>query len=210
MEWIKTNKYELEAQATKFSNGISTLGTGLSLTAGEITAFGTALTIYDQSLMDWDAALAVVEAASEKFKTDRAAMVKLMRTYNKRMQSSPNITNQKRADIGLPIPGGSTTVTPKVVTQLIAAPFSNGSVKLSWNRSGNARTVVFVIQSSSDAVEWEYVGNTNKVSIELTGFTPGEQQFFRVVATREALSALPSEAVVIYPSGGTQSLTIAA
>ncbi|MBL8048573.1 MAG: fibronectin type III domain-containing protein [Chthonomonas sp.] len=209
-EWIYSNRLELQVQATKFSNGITSLGTGLGLTAGEVTAFGNALTLYNSDMTTWEDAQVAEKSAGQTFYKDKGDLTSLMRKYNKRMQASAGITNAKRAEIGLPIPGTSTTVTPKKVLELLATPVSDGTVKLKWNRSGNASSVIFIVERSSDGVEWEFAANSTSVKITLSDYAPGVQTFFRVVASRGALLATPSDPVVIYGGGEGVQLRVAA
>jgi len=134
-----------------------------------------------------------------------------MRKYNNRMQVSAGITNAKRAQIGLPIPANSSTpVVPKTVIGLIATPYANGTVKLKWNRSGNAEVLTFSIEVSDDATTWDYLTAVTKTNIKLTDFAPGVTKYFRIVATRGTLAAVPSETVVIYSGSGGGALSVAA
>lgn len=209
-DWIKNNRLELQVQATKFSNGIATLGAGLNLTAGEITAFGNALTLYGTDMTAWEDAITIEKTAGATFAKDKGDLGSLMRKYNKRMQAAPGITNAKREEIGLPIPGSSTTVVPKKVLNFLATPVADGTVKLKWNRSGNAQSVIFIIEKSADAIEWEFAANSTSAKITLSGYAPGTTTYFRVVASKGAALATPSDTQVIYAGGEGVSLQIAA
>ncbi|MCE9558565.1 MAG: hypothetical protein K8R88_06400 [Armatimonadetes bacterium] len=211
MNWIKSNRAELLLQAQKFSAGISAEGLTVGMTAPEISGFGTTLSAYSDNLTAVIDARTAYEQAYEAFMGDKTLIVKLMRKYNNRMQASSGITNAKRALIGLPIPAGSSSIVePKTVTGLIATPFANGTVKLKWNRSGNASSVIFNIETSNDSVAWELLTTRTGVAITLSDFAPGETKYFRIVATRGPLSATPSDPVVIYSGSGGGQLSIAA
>ncbi|MCE9557817.1 MAG: hypothetical protein K8R88_02590 [Armatimonadetes bacterium] len=210
MEWIKANRDQLRTQATQFSTGIGVQGPTLNLTASEISGFATVLANYVDELDAVTTTKAAADIAYETFMTEKTLIVKLMRKYNQRMQNAAGITNAKRAEIGIPIPSGSTTVEPKIVTGLVATAFENGDVKLKWNRSGNAQSVIFNIETSDDSVNWSLLTTTTSVRSTLSGFAPGEVKYFRIVATRGTLHATASDPVVIYSGSGGGSLTLAA
>lgn len=211
MDWIKSNRTQLLAQAQQYATGIDNQGLTVGLTAPEISGFGTTVDTYSTALSSVEAAKASYDAFYEAFMTEKASMVKLMRKYNNRMQASSGITNAKRAEIGLPIPSSSSTpVVPQTVTGLLATPYANGTVRLKWNRSGNAETVTFSIEVSEDSVAWDYLTAVTKTNIRLTDFAPGVTKYFRIVATRGTLQAVPSETVVIYSGSGGGELSIAA
>jgi hypothetical protein len=104
-----------------------------------------------------------------------------------------------------------TAVVPNQPVDLLATPFSDGTVSLRWGRNGNPNGVSFLIEAREDgSSEWEFVASTTKARLTVNGFAPGEPRWFRVVATKNDLSSLPSNEAPIYPVGGATTLSVAA
>ena len=81
---------------------------------------------------------------------------------------------------------------------LRADPNANGSVKLKWDRNGNAQTTMFVVETSADGAAWTFLKTTTRCSYLAEGFAPGAAAYFRVTATTSTASSLPSLPVGVY------------
>ncbi|MCE9557330.1 MAG: hypothetical protein K8R88_00110 [Armatimonadetes bacterium] len=199
MDWIVVNREGFRNQARSFSLAITAIGNGLGLLPAEISGFAEKSTVFWEGTDELVMAKAAYESALQRSLTQQEELTAEMRTFNRRMQASPNINNGNRAQLGIPIPAQTRSVVrPVTVSELIATPYANGEVKLKWNRSGNAETIVFNIEMSEDAQSWRLIENTNRASISLSGFAPGVTKYFRIVAKRGKFKAVASTAAAIY------------
>ena len=76
-------------------------------------------------------------------------------------------------------------VAPQTPTDLVVEGFSNGTNKLKFNRNGNKKNTVFIIEAKSgDAVDFVIVGTTTKTTFEHKNQKPGVKTVYRVRAQR--------------------------
>jgi hypothetical protein len=125
--------------------------------------------------------------------------------------NNPNVTDSMLIAAGFaPRDQHRTPAVPKEPTDLLAKPSANGTVKLSWKRNGNARTIIFVVEAKPEVGEWKQVFSTTRTSCVLRDYTPGHGMWFRVIATKQGESSIPSNETPIYHADEDVQLEIAA
>lgn len=203
-KWLSTNFADINALSERFKAGIEVHGTDLGLSSSEVSDFEATQTEYSADYLDFIQAELAYAIARSKLESDRDKVISLLRKFNNRMQSSENITNALRIEIGLPIhrePQRSRD--PQKVDGFTVHPFANGTVKLKWSRSdANGYGTQFFVQTSVEGGPYTNFTMTLRESITLTGFAPGMPVAFRIIAAKESRLAHPSDTKWIYNSGG--------
>ena len=130
--------------------------------------------------------------------------------FTKRIYAKPDVDDTLLLKAGLAPRPVSTARPPQRPLNLVANPSATGEVELTWSRNGNAPNAVFVVETKSSTGNWTIVGQYTRTRITVSGFTPGVTKYFRVTATRNNASSLPSNETLIYGSSGSSELSIAA
>ncbi len=169
-------------------------------TAG-IDALNAGLTALNLSLVSTETAkLAYKSAVEDKdadFQQLRDAISQIARTC----YANPDVTNAMLESVGLSPRGRSRRpVAPTVVTDLIATPNVDGTVKLKWKRGGNLAVTTFLIEKQVGTGAWEFVDSVTASRVTLTNYAPGNPAHFRVIASRNGISAPASNIASIYLS----------
>ena len=193
------------ALATKLkaiSDNVQAAFASYGLTAIQATA-------WEASADDFTAKIALVEDARIAFEAavvakdeSRESLLGTTTDLTAIIYAFPSITPQLLSAAGLAV--RSTTKTPKVPSTPgtpTAQPFPTGDVLLKWDRGANSYGINFGIEAKSATGEWALVANTTATKLRLTGYTPGEGAWFRIVATHRGLSATPTLPVAIYAEG---------
>jgi hypothetical protein len=182
--------------------GISnTTKTGL---VGSRTAFSTSVDTFHVKKSE-------ALAATQDKKAKRTAMTEQLVNIANAIYNNPTITDALIADAGLAVRDKvRTPVTPKIPQDLVATPFANGTVKLTWKRSGNPKNAMFFVESRGETGDWTLVGQTMRSKLELEGFTPGVFARFRVKAVTSTAWSLHSNIAVIYSDEQEGGLEVAA
>ncbi len=203
--WQKRNDADLAQAAHQAYTTISAnlLAYGASNTLA--TALDTAVTGFDGSITNATAARAASLAATQAKAADKATVVDALNAIGAVIYNNPTVSPEMLVAAGYAVHDTSgTKVVPQEPTGLLATPYANSTVELEWNRNGNPGSVTFLIETSTDNLNWTILLTTTKARLTVSGFTPGAQAWFRVSATANGIVSLPSNTAVIYPSGGQQ------
>lgn len=178
--------------------------------AGTTTALQTAIDALKTAIEAADAARSAFHASVVTKDTNNTTVVNQVAAIAKTLYANAAITGTMFANAGLAVHDTEPTpVTPVQPLNLTATPSWDGSVALKWFRNGNPQGVGFLIEGSSDGSTWNVLTTTTKAGASVSGFTPGAAFRFRIRATKNEITTLPSNEAVIYPSGG-EALSIAA
>jgi hypothetical protein len=183
------------------------------LTPADITALQAALTAADTSHDAAETARSTSKSATLTQNSDMTSLRSLLsqsidkiKTYA-RGQADPNAVYA-----AMDVPAPDTTPTkhfPVQPTALLAVPDASGTVRLSWDGSGNFYPTTYVVEGSSDGVTWSLQGTASAHKLTLNGYTPGQTFWFRVTATRNDQTSIPSASAAIWGTGGAE-LSVAA
>ncbi|MBS1714759.1 MAG: fibronectin type III domain-containing protein [Armatimonadetes bacterium] len=177
----------------------------------QITSVTLAVNALDADVTEVTAKTAALKAAYEGKRADRANLINVLSVVGAVIYNNPNVTDEMIAAAGFAVHDtGGTPVVPQQPLDLLAAPFADGSVNLKWKRNGNPTGVSFLVESRGATGGWDFVTSTNKARTTVNGFAPGVTTWFRVTATKNDLTSLPSNEAPIYASGGEGALSLAA
>lgn len=186
----------LTSIAATITGGPSSFG----LSAGNATTMSDAAELFGTSLVDWNAAKFAADSAKVTKDSYRESTLNTFRTYLNLMYASPTVSESSVASLGLaPRSTERTPVIPEQPVDLVATPFADGTVKLTWGSGGNKYGVVYEVErAGTDATDWTTAFSTTKRSVTLPDAAPGVIQFFRVSATKNGLRSQPSFTEGIY------------
>jgi hypothetical protein len=184
---------------------------GYGVQAGQLTALNTARAALDSSIDGLTAARAALAAAIQARDAARLSTIEALGSIGATIYNAPGVTDEMLAAAGYAVHDTTRTpVMPTTVTNLVVVPNSNGTALLKWSRSGNPYGVQFAVQVRTAGGGWEWVSSPTRTRVTLSGVTPGVTRYFRVIAFKGGIYAIPSEPVVAYPSEGEEALVIAA
>jgi hypothetical protein len=180
----------------------------LGFSDAQITALTAAITDARTNYTDYEAARIAAKDAKIEMETSATAMEQLGRAMITQVKAKAKYDNDPNiyAAASIPAPSAPTPVVPQTPTQLVATPQVDSTVILKWKRNGNPQGVIFKIETSTGNGVWQFLTDTTRASIALSGYAPGVQKFFRVSASKSGLVSQNSNEAVIYPSGGSLQL----
>ncbi|MCC6403064.1 MAG: fibronectin type III domain-containing protein [Fimbriimonadaceae bacterium] len=184
------------------------------LTPADITSLENALTNAQTDRAAANAARSTSLAATTTQNDSIAALRDLLSTSIGDIKAfAKGSTDPSAVYTAMEIPAPDPNPTkhyPVQPTGLVANPDSSGSVLLTWNGGTNVAGTVYEIQGSADGNAWSILKATKTKRITLNGFTPGQTFWFRVAASNNGQTSVPSNSVAVWGTGGSSVLSIAA
>ncbi len=181
----------LKVEATSYSDE-------LGVDAAVLDAFFAASATFNTDLADSISMRQAAEIATSQKDAARKAATDLVRPYVKQWQANPAIPESVKNALDLPPTGTRGIPTnPTQPLEFVATPSSTGSVAFKWKRNGNNQRTAFIIEKLVGTA-WVTVDTTFKTRVSVSGFAPGVEETFRVVARRNNVNSLPSNVQTIY------------
>jgi hypothetical protein len=180
----------------------------LGLSPLQVTQFNTILTNYQAAVAAQTAARDAAKAATETKNVRYQEAYALTQLWANQWQVDPAVSDTLKIQLGLNIRDNIPSPRPIFpVTQLSGTGNSVGTVRLRWNRNGNAQGCTFFVQARQAGGDWTLVTATTRTRLAL-----GNQELvpteYRVVTERRGQTSEPSDAVVVYGEGAAPSLQI--
>ena len=174
----------------------------------QLAANATALTTTGNAVED---ALATYRAAVATRNGQLRLTRYILGNVARQVYANSALTPAKIQTLGLsPRSKSRTKTVPVTPDGLVAEPQANGTMKLSWNRSGNPSGAMFVVEARTEGGDWAPVANTSASRTVLGDLLPGGPIQLRVYAMKNDEVSLPSPLLVLYASATTPPLRIAA
>ena len=170
----------------------------LGLSQADMTALTNSASNVNTTIASAVATEAIAKAAVKTKQTALNTSGNLLRSYVKRLQANPNMTDALRKQMGLPVRQPATHTLPVVPAALTVSGQSDGTNTLAWNTMGNKQGTVYQVeyQTTSNG-GWTLLDTTTRAKYAATGFVPGQRTSYRVRAKRsEQTSAYSNEAVI--------------
>jgi len=201
----------LSAMAHQANTVISAALLSYGVTAPQIAAVEAGADTLDADVTEVTAKTASLKAAHEGKRADRTTLINSLTFVGNIIYNNPAVTSEMIAAAGYAVHDDSgTPITPNQPLDLLANPFADGSVNLKWKRNGNPQGVTFLVEARTETGDFEFVTSTGKAKVTVNGFAPGVGMWFRVTASKNDLTSLPSNEAPIYVAGGEGMLEIAA
>lgn len=129
----------------------------------------------------------------------RRALLENVRQVHNLMRSNPALEPSLLAQLGFPLPQPWRRAAPLYTPEgVVATADGMGTATLRWQRAGNTRGALFIVERARENGDWEPVGFGAGTRLRLAGLPVGVRQMFRVRATRDGRSSEPSAVVVVY------------
>lgn len=184
--------------------------TAFGISSTNASALATSASLVSARYDDVVAAKLAYEAAVKAQQMQREAFGTLFTTLLNQSYANPAVTDVSLISIGLDARSSRQARPVRQPLNLKVVPNENGFINASWKRNQNTSATTFNLEMLSSEGEWELIWAGARIRIELSGFTPGETQSFRVVATKGGETSLPSNIWTIYPDGGALGFRVAA
>lgn len=182
---------ELADTLISVSQTVVANASSFGLSAPQAAAMEAAASTFESDLMDWNTARLAAEGASLSKNEGRENALEIFSAYLKMAYANPAVTPATMASIGFsPYSDTRTPLEAFVPRELVAVPYSDGTVRLSWKRGENKYGVTYLVETAeADATSWVLAKTVKKLSATLPGATPGVPRWYRVRAvTAESIS----------------------
>ena len=202
---------ELSAAWQNFSQVCAEQAAALDLSPGDLAAIADAADGFREDLAGWEAAKAAAQSALTRKNSRREASRELLARYARAFRANEAVSDALLTRLRLaPHRTPGTRSEPGAPTDLVAWSDGDGNVSLKWNRAGNRKGTIFIIQLK-DAPEgaWQILDTTAATRYR-TQRAPGRYAAFRVIAKRRGLASAPCTPAVLWPAGVGVELQVAA
>ena len=196
--------YDLNASETanfaaNFANVAGPSPASFNLTASDVSNVASTGQDLQETVVAAIAAETAYREAQQAQTTARAACQAAI-AASARLVYAKEIAPSLVASLGLkPRTGERQRLVPVTPTEFTVTPQPNGMVRAKWNRFGNAKGVIFVVEARAGSGPWTFSKSTQAASVLLPG-VPGQPMELRVMATRNNVTSPPSTPVSAYPS----------
>ena len=146
------------------------------------------------------------KAATEAKNDTRTALESVVRTVAGIIQSNPDVTDEQKKALGLPVHDSvHSVVHPQQPKELNAKGDPAGVNLLNWEPGENKPGTMYVIEAmKQDETGFSYVDVVTKTKYDHKNQKPGEMITYQVKAKRGDEISAPSNAAVVYPMGKSE------
>lgn len=173
----------------------------LGLTESQVEALSDLAQEFQQAMTEMEAARNAAIAATARKNEVRQRAEEVFRNVARVISANAEIEPKYKADLGLSIenqPSGPV----RIPLGLGVTMDVSGVNTLRWNRSGNSRATMFVVEADHyDGLGWRVVDVCTRLSFVHKGQKVGKKVSYRVYATRAGKRSVPSMAVSAYNEG---------
>lgn len=199
---------QLQTWLTNFAAKCGEYDSELGLTSTDLLLIDGQTDTFSDDYNAQFAAKEVLKGLTETKDKSRKAVTATVRSYAKQFKANPAVTPAILGALGITTSSSAgPVVTP---TGLTVTGISTGVNKIKWNRAGNSNGTTFIVESSFDGNNFNFVGAVTRTSFSDEGNTPGETQWYRVFATRAGSSSAPCAPVAVYGPGSSGAIHLAA
>lgn len=204
---IAQPELSLVERATNMTSTISASPGTYGLSAPIASSMSDAAAAFEAAVAAAKEAESAYREAVQLKKAAREALEAQLTTYLPMTLANPTVTNGHLASIGLePRTPRRAFVSPEKPEELVVSVKSNGYAKFKWSRADNTTNTIYTLQQKTQGGDWANVWSGTRSRVELAGYAPGEEVYFRVIATKGREASEPSTVQVIYPVGGAMQL----
>ena len=208
-DYLPSPDQQFAAWLTNFVTVCSANQATLGLTPAEFTTIATAASEFTEGLTESDASKATTKAKVASKDELRRQATAIVRTYAREFKANPNVPGPVLTNLGIVTSGAAGPVTQ--VTGLQVTGCADGVNKLIWNRSGNIQGTIFIVETKPQGSStWAIAAAVTRTNFNHEDQQPGEQIWYRIVASRAGVSAVASLPVAAYGGSDSAPLTIAA
>lgn len=209
-KYLSQRDTELAKAADSATTTIAGAPAVFGLTTTEANGLATRAAAFSAKLDEMKAAKLAYETLIEEKDIARAQLRSQFQSYMAQAYASLTVSDPAFVSIGLDPREPKQSRPVRIPLNFTVEPFSNGTIVAKWKRNQNTSYTTFRLQQLSEDGVWEEIWSGATLRVELSGFTPGVEQSFRVVAAKGEETSLPSNEAQIYPRNGEEGLRVAA
>jgi len=214
---MAANAFSSKSDADLLTTGeqVETVTSGdgpYGLSAAQTTALATANTALAAAITAKQAARDASKAATQAAKAARQDLLSALSSIGGTIYNNPSLTSAQIAAAGYAVHDDSrTSHSPIQPIGLTATPNSYGTVTFTFEANGNVYPTTYIIEGrGSLEAEWATVTTTTRRRLSVSGFAVGETHWFRVRASRNDVTSIPSNVAAIWEPEGVVELEVAA
>jgi len=208
--YLPRTGYAFSAWGQNFKDKCFTDQVTLGLSPAEFTSIEDAANAYTAAFDAVETTKLAYEGAVAAKRLAHEAATEIFQTFAMEFKANPNLTPELKASLGLkvnPTPSGPV----QIPTNLTATAFTNGTIKLRWDRNGNAQKTMFKIQAQFEGeTQWQIIDTITATRYTVQNVVLGQPITFRIIASRGGANSDASNAVGVFTNDIPVSLEVAA
>lgn len=190
---------KLIAKARRFAEVASAQPTRFDLPKATLDRIDSTAEAVQAAVAEALLAQSAHRAAVQKRREAERACVEALAFGARLVYAAPYLEAADIAALGLsPHATARRHIRPQTPIGLTSTVDRNGMIRLRWDRSGNADTVSFVVESCQSSGDWRFAGATTKTTWTQGGGLSGTPTIFRVRASKNGETTIPSNETSIY------------
>jgi nucleoid-associated protein YgaU len=173
---------------------------GYGVPAAQTTALTNANTAVGAAITAKQAARDASKAATQAALTARQAMLDALGSIGATIYNNPAVDNEMIAEAGYAVHDDVPTKhAPTQPLDLTATPDAYGTVTFNFHNNGNPYPTTYIIEGRpNENTDWTTVITTTRTRMKAEGFLPGVTYWFRVRASRNGATSIPSNVAAIW------------
>lgn len=188
-----------------FASVASANAAALHLTEEETSALSDAAAGFAAALSASEAAKASLKGLVSEKVNRRNEAEAIIRTHAKMISADPTISVDLKGALGLNL-GERRSAPVTEPSTVCASGQSNGTNLVTWNRNGNSRSTIFILEAKIGNGQYTVIDVLTRTRFEHKGQIPGQQICYRVRAKRGDVISGPSNVAVVYLGSGVNSV----
>lgn len=204
--WSKRTDTGFLQWQKQFKNTAQSFPSELGLSLGELAEIEAATVEYNEAFTAYVNARAAYIGALATKDEARAQVTQLDRKFVARFQAISDLPDDIFCQLDIPERtrrGTRSAALP--VSNVVATASAAGLVTIQYSRGENPESALFMIQESRGDGNWANVYSSTRTRVKLSGYTPGETVYFRVITFRNGTQSAPSGFGVIWVGKGQQT-----
>jgi len=205
-DYIPARDSEFQNFSNNFAKQATEHQADLFLTVEQTAKLTTSSTDFDAKYDAHLLAQNAAEAATGDKNESRKSFEKEIRSIAGIIQANPDIPNNLREILGLPVHDNiHTHIHPQIPQDLYAEGSPTGVNHLNWEAGENKPGTMYVVEAmKAGEKDFSFVDVVTKTKYDHKGQTPGMMITYQIKAKRGDEVSQPSNNAVVYPHGSTE------
>jgi len=205
-DYIPARDSEFQNFSNNFAKQATEHQADLFLTVEQTAKLTTSSTDFDAKYDAHLLAQNAAEAATGDKNESRKSFEKEIRSIAGIIQANPDIPNNLREILGLPVHDNiHTHIHPQIPQDLYAEGSPTGVNHLNWEAGENKPGTMYVVEAmQAGEKDFSFVDVVTKTKYDHKGQTPGVMITYQIKAKRGDEVSQPSNNAVVYPHGSTE------
>ncbi len=204
-----------DSQLLTIGEQVETVTTGdgpYGLSAAQTTALAAANNALGTAITAKQAARDASKAATQQANEARQLLLSALGSIGATIYNNPTLNSAQIAAAGYAVHDDSITKhAPTQPVGLSVTPDAYGTVLVTFEANGNVYPTIYIVEGrGSEAEEWSTIITSTRRRVSVSGFAVGETYWFRVRASRNEITSIPSNVAAIWEPEAVTDLEVAA